>query len=364
MLRMMSAATATGGAPRSRVRGCRDRRVRRGSCRCASMREEVLGVIINTGMRTDTVQYYTEWLLRRFAEGSVLVRNPRFPQKVTRYELDPAVVDCVVFCSKDYAPILPRLSEITERFNTYFFYTITAYGRDMEPGVPAIDEAMATLEALSQRVGRGRVVWRYDPVLLSERYTTRVHAETFERMAARLAPYVSRCVFSFVEPYRKLDRTMPELTPLMADERDYMAELLGGIAARHGLELRICACAGARYERYGIKPAGCMRLADIGAANGVSFRPRVHKGMRSGCGCVETRDIGAYDCCPNGCRYCYATSDTRRAARAYRTEHDPASPLILGHLHPGDEVTQAVQRSFLVHAAAPAAAAPGQLTLL
>lgn len=93
-------------------------------------------MIINTGGRTDTVQYYTDWLMRRFEEGYALTRNPLFPTKVNRYELDPKVVDCVVFCSKNYQPILPRLHEITDRFNTYFHYTITAYGRDIEPGVP------------------------------------------------------------------------------------------------------------------------------------------------------------------------------------------------------------------------------------
>lgn len=88
-------------------------------------------MIINTGGRTDTVQYFSEWLLNRFAEGYVLVRNPLFPHKVTRYELDSRVVDVVEFCSKDYAPILGRLREITDRFNTHFQYTITAYGRDI-----------------------------------------------------------------------------------------------------------------------------------------------------------------------------------------------------------------------------------------
>ncbi len=91
-------------------------------------------MIINTGGRTDTVQYYTDWLLRRFSEGYVLSRNPLFPNKATRYELTPDKVDCVVFCSKNYRPILPRLHEITDRFNTYFHYTITAYGADIEPG--------------------------------------------------------------------------------------------------------------------------------------------------------------------------------------------------------------------------------------
>ena len=114
-------------------------------------------MIINTGGRTDTVQYYTPWLLRRFEEGYVLARNPLFPHKVSRYELDPAIVDCVVFCSKDYSPILPRLHEITSRFNTYFFYTITAYGTDIEPGVPDIDSSCDTLLELERQVGAKRI---------------------------------------------------------------------------------------------------------------------------------------------------------------------------------------------------------------
>ena len=138
-------------------------------------------MIVNTGARTDTVQYYTDWLLRRFAEGYVLSRNPLFPNKVTRYELTPEKVDCVVFCSKNYAPILPRLHEITERFPTYFYYTITAYGKDVEPGVPSIEQSMETLVALSRQVGKGRVAWRYDPVLLTHKYTIKRHMETFER---------------------------------------------------------------------------------------------------------------------------------------------------------------------------------------
>lgn len=73
-------------------------------------------MIINTGARTDTVRYHTEWLLKRFQEGWVYARNPLFPNKATRYELDPTVVDCVEFCSKDYAPIPSRLHEITDRF--------------------------------------------------------------------------------------------------------------------------------------------------------------------------------------------------------------------------------------------------------
>ena len=133
-------------------------------------------MIINTGGRTDTVQYYTKWLLKRFEEGYVYSRNPLFPNKVTRYELTPEAVDCVVFCSKNY------------RLNTYFHYTITAYGKDLEPGVPSVEESVKTLKELSSIVGKQRLAWRYDPVLLTKKYTLSSHIETFAQMAKELAP--------------------------------------------------------------------------------------------------------------------------------------------------------------------------------
>ena len=161
-------------------------------------------MIINTGGRTDTVQYYTKWLLKRFEEGFVYSRNPLFPNKVVCYELTPDKVDCVIFCSKNYEPILDDLSKLIIRFPTYFYYTITAYGKDVEPGVPSIQKSMETLKKLSAIVGKQRLAWRYDPVLLTEKYTIQAHLETFEEMAKELAPFVDRCIFSFVEMYRKL----------------------------------------------------------------------------------------------------------------------------------------------------------------
>ena len=302
-------------------------------------------MIINTGGRTDTVQYFTPWLLKRFAEGFVLARNPLFPDKVARYELDPEVVDCVVFCSKNYRPILPRLREITDRFRTYFFYTITAYGRDVEPGVPGIAESMETLKELASIVGSRRVAWRYDPVLLTRTYTIERHKDTFARMAAELAPHIDRCIFSFVEMYRKVERNMPELIPLSQDYRDELAEFLGATAARHGFPIQTCGTDG-DYTRFGVRSSGCMTLDILGRANGVRFRKLKHPGIREGCHCIETRDIGAYDTCLNGCKYCYANQDPHKAFENRRF-HDPDSPLLLGHLKPSDVVTSAQQKSFL-----------------
>lgn len=301
-------------------------------------------MIINTGGRTDTVQYYTEWLLRRFEEGYVLSRNPLFPNKVTRYELTPDKVDCVVFCSKNYRPILPRLHEITDRFPTYFYYTITAYGKEIEPGVPSIEESMNTLIELSKQVGRQRVAWRYDPVLLTKEYTINRHMEIFKQMAGVLAPYIDRCIFSFVEMYKKLETNMSEIIVFAEEDREAVAYGLGSIANQYGISIQTCGTNG-DYTRCGIQASGCMTLDILGNANGIAFKNLKHRGMRQGCHCMESRDIGAYDTCLNGCKYCYANQNPRKAFENYEY-HDSYSPLLLGHVKPEDTIIQGAQKSF------------------
>lgn len=302
-------------------------------------------MILNTGARTDTVQYYSDWLLKRFEEGFVYARNPLFPNKVTRYELSPDKIDLVMFCSKNYNPILPRLHEITDKYRTYFYYTITAYGKDIEPGVPSLDESIETLILLSKQVGKQRVAWRYDPVLLTDKYTIEVHAKTFEYMAEKLSSYVDRCIFSFVEMYKKLKINMPEIIPLNDGNKVRIAEILGGIAKKYGMRLQTCGTNG-DFSQYGIHNSGCATLEILGAANGCEFRELKHKGLREGCHCIESRDIGAYDTCLNGCKYCYANKSPQKARDNYKF-HNPDSPLLLGELLPTDEVTDGIQKSLL-----------------
>lgn len=304
-------------------------------------------MIINTGARTDTVQYYTEWLLNRFSEGYVLSRNPLFPNKVTRYELNPDTVDCVVFCSKNYKPILPRLHEIKDRFPTYFHYTITAYGKDIEPGVPSIEESMETLIKLSEMVGKQRVAWRYDPILLTKEYTIERHLKTFERMTKVLVPYIDRCVFNFVEMYKKVQYNMPEIIPLCEQDMDTLAQGLGAIAQKYGMHIQTCGKNG-DFSRYDIYPSGCITLDILGSANGIVFKDLKHKGAREGCQCIENRDIGAYDTCMNGCKYCYANKNPQKAFENYKY-HDKHSPLLLGAIKPNDTIIQGAQKSFLKH---------------
>jgi hypothetical protein len=303
-------------------------------------------MILNTGSRTDTVQYYTQWLLKRFEEGYVYSRNPMFPNKVTRYELDPQTLDCVIFCSKNYKPILPYIKQITDKFNTYFHYTITAYGKDIEPNVPSIEESIETLIELSKIVGAQRIAWRYDPILLTDKYTKNLHYETFDYMAKELSPYVDRCIFSFVEMYKKLEKNMPEIILLTEDDKIEIAQSLGRIARKHNLIIQTCATNG-DYTEYGIKNSGCMTSEILGKANGIQFKNLRHSGNRNGCACMDNRNIGDYDTCPNGCKYCYANKNPKIAMENFK-KHNPNSPFILGDLKDSDEVKQSPQKSFLI----------------
>lgn len=245
---------------------------------------------------------------------------------MSRYELSPDKVDCVVFCSKNYTPILPHLHEITDRFPAYFHYTITAYGKDIEPGVPPIEKSMETLIRLSEQVGRERIAWRYDPVLLTDQYTIQTHLKTFERMTGIL------------------ETNMPELILLTEQDKETLAKGMGEIARSHGMPIQTCGTNG-DYTRYGICQSECMTLDILGKANGIEFKNLKHKGMRQGCHCMESRDIGAYDTCLNGCKYCYANKNPRKAFENYKY-HNPDSPLLLGELKDTNTILQGMQKSF------------------
>lgn len=164
-------------------------------------------------------------------------------------------------------------------------------------------------------------------------------------MANMLAPHIDRCIFSFVEMYKKLETNMPELILLTEQEKIMLAEGFGEIAKKYGIHLQTCGTNG-DYSRYGIHQSGCMTLDILGQANGIAFKNLKHKGLRQGCHCMESRDIGAYDTCINGCKYCYANKNPHKAFENYKL-HNPESALLLGELKPTDVVMQGAQKSFL-----------------
>lgn len=164
-------------------------------------------------------------------------------------------------------------------------------------------------------------------------------------MAKLLSPHIDRCIFSFVEMYKKLDANMPEIIPMTERDMDTLAHGLGSIAEKYGIIIQTCGT-NRDYTRYGIHASGCITLEILGKANNISFKDLKHKGMREGYHCIESRDIGAYDTCLCGCKYCYANKNPHKALENYKY-HDPNSPLLLGQLRPDDTIITAVQKSFV-----------------
>lgn len=295
-------------------------------------------MIVSVSRRTDIPQHYAAWFFQRLAAGEALVRNPMNPRQVSRLRLGPDTVDGWVFWSKYPAPMLPHLDALAG-YPYYFQFTLTGYGQDLEPGVPDKDGQVVPLFLeLSQRLGPERVLWRYDPVLLSPTYTVDFHRRRFEQLARRLADATCHCTLSFVDAYPSILKTLRRLDLRAPDaqEQQTLAGHFASVAQAYGLTLSTCAEA-VDLAHLGIGHGACVDAARLARIAGWPLAAPKDLNQRGACGCTQSVDLGAYNTCANGCAYCYASyrpaSITAQIAR-----HDPASPLLVGHLEPGDTV--------------------------
>ncbi len=303
-------------------------------------------MIINTGARTDIPAFFSEWFLNRIKAGAVCVRNPYYPGQVTRYQLNPAVVDCLIFCTKNPRPILARLHEL-DAFPSYWFVTITPYGTDIEPHVPPVEQVVGDFQALwAQLGGAHRVCWRYDPIFITEYYSVAYHVKAFGKIAAALSGYTNKCVISFIDLYEKTKRNFSGIREVSPQEQIQLAENFSQIGKRYGISVKTCA-ENASLSRHGIEPSGCITRKIIESAVGATLRDVHVTPNRPNCGCcMPSRDIGAYNTCAHGCKYCYANYD-QKTVQKNLLMHDPASSLLIGQLTAADVVRDAVQESYV-----------------
>ena len=314
---------------------------------CVLVSEVLQTMILNASGRTDIPAFYAEWFLNRLDAGWFYSRNPRYPSQVLRYRCDPEHVDVLLMCSKNWGPMLQSIPGLLKRYRLVLHATITAYGKDLEPGVPAVDEACAYLLELSSLAGPRRVGWRYDPLILTESYGIKEHLACFARLAARLAGKVSVCIFSFLELYHKVNRNFSKARSLTASERETLARGLAEISAGHHLVLQSCGT-DQDFSHLGIRSSGCASAERLGEAAGCRLRPNGRKGgERKGCRCMDWRDMGAYDTCPHGCLYCYANNKHALAKKRWQ-EHDPLSPILCDRLRPEDQICEGRMPKLLV----------------
>ena len=298
-------------------------------------------MIVSASRRTDIPAFHGEWFMNRVRSGYALVRSPGRPNIVDRVPLDAGSVDMIVFSSKDPGPMMDSFAELRDMgYATSFQITVNPYGRDLEPRVPPWEEVAEDVRALSRLVGPDRVVWRYDPVVSTERYDAGFHREAFSAIASELRGSVLRCSFSFLSGYGKLAEHMASgrLGKPSEVEREAFVRTASSIAHENGM--RLTCCSGSEGICAGVEPCGCID-PDSMRRWGIPYRmPR--SPVRPGCGCVAVADVGMYDTCLHDCIYCYANSADRmrRASRRF----DPEAEMLSGHLREGDEVRDASDR--------------------
>lgn len=302
------------------------------------MKEGESPMIISASRRTDIPAFYGEWFLNRVKEGFVLVRNPMNPHQVSRVELSPGNIDCIVFWSKDPENMIHRLDELTG-YTYYFQFTITPYSREIEPNLRDKKEILETFMRLSELIGRERVIWRYDPVIISDRLTIEWHLKAFESMSRKLCKYTDKCVISFVDIYRKIIRNVRSIEAKEADSRELhkLARGLSDIAGENALIIETCSEL-IDLSEYGIQHGRCVDDRLISKLLGRELTVSKDRNQRETCGCVESVDIGAYNTCPNGCLYCYANF-SKTSVEKSRRAYDPSSPMLCDQPGKDDRIT-------------------------
>lgn len=302
-------------------------------------------MILSVSRRTDIPNYYSDWFINRIREGFLYVRNPVNAHQISRIDLSPQVIDCIVFWTKNPESMLDRLEEL-KNYDYYFQFTLTGYGRDVEPNLPdKKSRLIPTFQKLSQKIGKERVIWRYDPIFISEKYTADYHLKAFEEIARSLSGYTDKAVISFVDLYEKTKRNTEGIGIQKWTEQDMknLAGQLVQIAEKYHLVMESCA-EKLDLQKIGIRHGSCIDRALIEKILGCKLTVEKDKNQRGECGCFESVEVGSYDTCPNGCRYCYANFNDEKV-KENKMHYDADSPLLCGSVHPEDKITDRKMKS-------------------
>lgn len=307
-------------------------------------------VIISASRSTDIPAFYADWLTCRVRQGYVKWTNP-FNGVPLHVSFERARL--FVFWSKNPAPMIEKLKFFDDRgLNYYFQFTLNDYDREgFEPGVPEIGRRLETFITLSKRIGRERVIWRFDPLILTDKLSVADLLEKCKRVGDTLAPHTSKLVFSFADitAYAKVARNLSRAGINAREFRpEEMHEFAAGIAGLNkGWGLRLATCAEAvDLDSYGIGHNRCIddRLMielfpnDQELMAFLGYQPDLFadqslpylkdKGQRKACGCIVSKDIGMYNTCPHLCAYCYANT-SRKAVENNFAKHDPGAEALV-----------------------------------
>ncbi len=291
-------------------------------------------MIISASRRTDIPAFYSQWFYNRIRAGFCEVRNPFNPKQISVVNLKAENVDAIVFWTRNPRPFMRYLDELDTRgYKYYFLFTLNNYPRIYEPYRPLLYSALESFRELSARIGAGKVIWRYDPILITDDLTLSFHLNNYEKIASALSGFTKRVIISIVDNYRKTLRRLNKLNVgYLLDQRNStnIERLLKGIVQisdYHNIKVKSCAEA-KDYDYLGIAHGKCIDDELLRNEFGVDVKYNKDKGQRKNCLCTVSKDIGAVDTCLIGCEYCYATR-THYVAVGNRQRHNPYSPAII-----------------------------------
>ena len=293
-------------------------------------------VIISASRATDVPAFFSDWFFNRLEYGYVKWRNPF--NGVDSY-VSFANTRFIVFWSKNPRPLIPNLHTLKERgIGCYIQFTLNNYETEgLEPNVPALDERILTFRQLVEQMGTGSVVWRFDPLVLTDEITIDTLLEKIRNIGDALCGHTDKLVFSFADiaTYTKVRRNLQiagvryhDWDEALMNEFAYRLSQMN--RERWNYSLATCA-ESINLEQYGIEHNRCIdpkliaRLAPRDARlQQFLYSAKKDSGQRKWCGCILAKDIGSYNTCAHGCKYCYANTSPQSALLSI-ARHDPKS---------------------------------------
>lgn len=303
-------------------------------------------MIISASRRTDIPAFYSNWFFNRIKQEFLLVRNPMNAHQVSRITLNPNNIDCIVFWTKNPRPMLNRLEKLKD-YKYYFQFTLNSYDKSLEPNVPRKKYLINTFMELSQKIGKEKVVWRYDPIILTDKFTKEYHYKWFEYLAKNLCNYTNKCVISFLDLYKKTERNLREtkIIPLNKIDMEEIAYRFSSIALKYNLIIESCS-EEIELEKFGVNHGKCIDDGLISKILNCSLNIDKDPNQREICGCVRSIDIGAYNTCKHECLYCYANF-SKETVRKQVQAHNSKSPLLTGSLNGNEKITDREVKSYI-----------------
>lgn len=290
-------------------------------------------MILMISGRTDIVAFYTPWLINRYQEGYVDVRNPFNKKMISRINFND--VEAIMFCTKNPKPILPYLKDIKKP--KLFHITLTPYLKDIEPNLPAKKEIINSIREVSNIVGKEFTYVRYDPIFINDKYTIEYHIKMFDRMCKELHGYIKHVIISFLDDYKNVRKNIKVINPKSLTKEDYkkIGESFSNIATKYNMTVQTC------YEEenlleYGFIKGECLSRE---LAWKLTEKTNFKKWKARHCDCVEMVDIGAYNTCSHFCKYCYANYDEKEVEKNKKM-HNPTSSLLIGNIEKDDIIKQ------------------------